>query len=75
MPYITPEDELNLGGLWEGDELTENSESKSRSKRHTRFYEGSGDSDDWLWMSSFARVPIVALQSYCREAQLYCAAA
>lgn len=58
MPYITPEDELNLGGFWEGGEFSENSESKMRSKRQTRFYEGSGDAEDWLWMSSFARVPV-----------------
>uniref|UniRef100_A0A0B6ZQJ0 Olfactomedin-like domain-containing protein n=1 Tax=Arion vulgaris TaxID=1028688 RepID=A0A0B6ZQJ0_9EUPU len=74
MPYISPEDELSLGGFWEGEEFTEDLESKSRSKRHAGFHEGSGTADDWLWMSSFARVPIVALQSYCREAQLYCAA-
>ncbi|KAH9513320.1 hypothetical protein Btru_034626 [Bulinus truncatus] len=43
-------------------------------KRHANFIEGSGAADDWLWMSSFARVPIVAVKSYCKEAQTYCAA-
>lgn len=59
MPYIPAEDELNLGGFWEGDEqLTTDTTSSKRTKRHTTVYEGSGAADDWLWMTSYARVPV-----------------
>ncbi|XP_025076839.1 gliomedin-like isoform X5 [Pomacea canaliculata] len=64
-------------GRLPGDELDTR---ESRTKREVS-PQGSvlGEQEDWVWMSSFSRIPRsqdmkAALQGYCRDAQLYCAA-
>ncbi|KAH9513314.1 Noelin [Bulinus truncatus] len=65
----TPDKEIIFG-----DVDKETKVKQDIHKRHANYNEGSGAAGDWLWMSSFARVPIVAVESYCKEAQTYCAA-
>ncbi|XP_076443282.1 uncharacterized protein LOC143281890 [Babylonia areolata] len=48
--------------------------SSSRARREAEPDQSVDNPDDWVWMSSFSRIPLSALQGYCREASLYCAA-
>ncbi|XP_055890913.1 gliomedin-like isoform X3 [Biomphalaria glabrata] len=67
---LTSRDEDQMYG-----HFVENSEDDQlRRKRRAGFHEGSGADDDWMWMSSFARIPVKTIKSYCKEAQMYCAA-
>ncbi|XP_041375176.1 collagen alpha-1(II) chain-like [Gigantopelta aegis] len=49
--------------------------SWQRRKRHA-LLEGSGSDgnpDNWLWMSGYSRVPMAAIESYCKASKEYCA--
>ncbi|KAH9513313.1 hypothetical protein Btru_034610, partial [Bulinus truncatus] len=62
----TPDEEILFG-----DVDKETKVKQHIHKQHVKYNEGSGAADE---MNSLAGVPIVAVKSYCKEAQTYCAA-
>ncbi|KAH9513319.1 hypothetical protein Btru_034625 [Bulinus truncatus] len=64
----TPDEEILFGDVDKDIKV-----KQDVHKRHANYNESSSAANDWVFLSSFGKVPIVALASYCKETKTYCA--
>ncbi|XP_050401563.1 gliomedin isoform X3 [Patella vulgata] len=57
-----------------GDDNNSEEVKSTRERRHVVEGSGSANPDDWAWLSSYSRIPLVALKSFCIQTKEYCKA-